>query len=235
MGAEGTTWSIPVLNSDITADGDYDFYVRYVDLAGNESDPSADLTVTIDRDVPDQPTITMDGSDGTEFHIHDGDHYTQRRQSDLHHLGPGRRHLAEHQGGRRVRGLRRRSRAPLMTLHPPTSRPPTWTAPSTPSRWWAVDSAGNASPQAEFSFTLDTTADSISGVQLTAASDSGESATDDYTNVTTPTIEGRAEANAAVTVVLKDAGGNVVFTDNAVTAGRFRPLDVHCHRRQRAE
>ena len=216
-GALGTTWSITVLNADIAADGNYDFYVRYVDLAGNESDPSADLTVTIDRDVPDQPTITMDGSDGTEFHIHGGDYYTNDTTPTftLTGLEVGTTLNVKVDG------------VAVETIAVTSD-----TMPFVPGAFAAtdadgvvhtitvvaVDSAGNDSPQAEFSFTLDTTADPVSGVQLTAASDSGESATDDYTNVTTPTIEGMAEANAAVTVVIRDAGNNVVFTDNAVVA-----------------
>ena len=217
VGAEGTTWSIPVLNSDIVADGDYDFYVRYVDLAGNESDPSGDLTVAIDRDVPDQPTITMDGSDGTEFHIHGGDYYTNDVTPTFTLSGlEVDTTLNVKVDGTAVQTIAVTS--DTMAFAP--SAFATTDADGTVHTITvvAVDSAGNDSPEAEFSFTLDTTADPISGVQLTTASDSGESSTDDYTNITTPTIEGTAEANASVTVVLKDSSDNVVFTDNTVVA-----------------
>jgi hypothetical protein len=217
VGAEGTTWSITVDNADVQADGDYDFYVRYVDLAGNESDPSADLTVTIDRDVPDQPTIAMDGSDGTDFFVHNGEYYTNDTTPTFTLSG------LEVGTTLNVKVDDAAVQTIVVTSADMTFAPDAFATTDADGTEHtvtvtAVDSAGNASPEAEFSFTLDTTADPVSGVQLTAASDSGESDTDDYTNVTTPTIEGTAEANAAITVVLKDSNGDTVFTDNTVVA-----------------
>src|SRR5262249_33706993 len=65
-----------------------------------------------------------------------------------------------------------------------------------------TDLAGNtSSASAVLSVTIDTTAPSApSTPDLTAASDSGSSSTDNITKVTTPTFSGTAEAGSTVTI-----------------------------------
>ncbi|SMF20524.1 Ig-like domain-containing protein [Tistlia consotensis] len=94
-----------------------------------------------------------------------------------------------------------------------------------------TDLAGNTSVASSgLSITIDTTAPSApSTPDLSAASDSGSSSTDDVTNDTTPTFTGTAEANATVTVLsdgssigttTADGSGNWSFTpSSAIAAG----------------
>ena len=62
------------------------------------------------------------------------------------------------------------------------------------------DAAGNAAVTATLSFTLDTTAAAPSAPDMTAASDSGSSNTDNITSSTAPTFTGTAEAGSTVTI-----------------------------------
>ena len=78
----------------------------------------------------------------------------------------------------------------------------------------ATDVAGNTSASSSsLSITIDTTAPAApSTPDLTAASDTGSSSTDNITNDTTPTVSGTAEAGATVTVY---DGGTAVGTGTA--------------------
>ena len=219
VGEEGTTWSITVNNSDIPTDGDYDFYVRYVDLAGNESDPSADLTVTIDRTAPDDPGIDMDGAN---HFVHGDVIYTNENEPTftLSDLEVGT-HLNVKLDGVSISTPEVNNGTMTLDLAAvgaafagDGSDDGTHTISVI-----AVDGAGNDSNVIEYSFVLDTGAEPISGVRLDAGSDSGQSDSDDYTNETAPTIIGSAEANSTVTVSLMDEGNNVVFTDTVLADG----------------
>jgi Big-like domain-containing protein/galactose oxidase-like protein/Kelch motif protein len=87
----------------------------------------------------------------------------------------------------------------------------------------ATDAAGNvSSPSAALSITIDTVANAPSTPDLDAASDSGNSNSDNLTNVTTPKFNGTAEANASVQLfrggttslgtTTADGSGNWIFT-----------------------
>ena len=62
----------------------------------------------------------------------------------------------------------------------------------------ASDLAGNQFTSAALVVTIDTTAPAVGKPDLTAASDSGSSNTDNLTSITTPTFTGTAEAGATV-------------------------------------
>ncbi|MHA7271508.1 beta strand repeat-containing protein [Arthrobacter sp. HLT1-20] len=94
----------------------------------------------------------------------------------------------------------------------------------------ATDLAGNVSPaSAATTVTIDTSAPSpATAPVLTAASDSGSSATDRITNVTTPTFTGTAEAESTLTVyngstatgtATATAGGAYTATSSTLTGG----------------
>jgi len=83
----------------------------------------------------------------------------------------------------------------------------------------ATDAAGNTSAASSAAFvTIDTTAAIPSTPDLATASDSGVSATDDLTNITTPTFNGSAEANALVTLL---DGATVIGTGMADGTGAW--------------
>ena len=94
----------------------------------------------------------------------------------------------------------------------------------------AMDGAGNvSSASSALSVTIDATAPTVpSAPDLSAASDSGSSSTDNLTNDTTPILTGTAEANATITMydggvsigtVTADSSGDWSFTTGALTAG----------------
>ena len=82
----------------------------------------------------------------------------------------------------------------------------------------ATDVAGNVSiASAALAVTIDTKAPAApTTLDLTTASDSGVSNTDNITNVTKPTFTGKAEAGSAVTLF---DGTTVIGTGNATSAG----------------
>jgi uncharacterized delta-60 repeat protein len=97
----------------------------------------------------------------------------------------------------------------------------------------ATDNAGNSTTTAD---TTNATVDNVaptapSTPDLTAASDSGASSTDNITNVTTPTFTGTAEANSTVT--LYDTDGTTVLGTATATGGNWSitssPLSAGSH------
>ncbi|MGH3369440.1 MAG: Ig-like domain-containing protein, partial [Nocardioidaceae bacterium] len=83
----------------------------------------------------------------------------------------------------------------------------------------ATDAAGNTGPASPgLLVTVDVTAPAApSAPDLAAASDSGPSTTDNYTNVTTPTFTGTAVTGSTVTLY----SGSMVVGAAAVTSGNY--------------
>ena len=97
----------------------------------------------------------------------------------------------------------------------------------------ATDFAGNiGAPSGALSVTIDTTAPLVPSVpDLTVASDSGASDTDNTTNISAPTFTGTADAGATVTLFdgatdigssQADAAGLWSVATNALAAGSMR-------------
>jgi hypothetical protein len=84
----------------------------------------------------------------------------------------------------------------------------------------ATDAAGNVGPaSAAVAVTIDTASVAPSALDLVAASDSGSSSADNWTNVTRPTIAGKAEANAMVSLF---DGTVLVGTGQADASGNWQ-------------
>ena len=102
----------------------------------------------------------------------------------------------------------------------------------------ATDAAGNQATSAALSVTIDTTNPAISDPDLTAASDSGVSNSDNLTNVKTPVFTGTAEAGSTVSLmegstVLGDRDSHGRQLDDYLRVARRRPARSLCqsHRR----
>src|SRR5205823_2990042 len=81
------------------------------------------------------------------------------------------------------------------------------------------DVAGNVASSAALSITIDTTGPAAPATpDLTAASDSGSSSTDNITNDTTPTFTGTTEANSPVVLL---EGSTVLGTTTADGSGNW--------------
>jgi RHS repeat-associated protein len=83
----------------------------------------------------------------------------------------------------------------------------------------AKDSSGNTTSVYEFIFTLDTTEVAPNNLDLTAATDSGKSDTDNITNNTTPSITGNANAGALVQL---SNSGQVIASSTADSTGKWQ-------------
>ena len=82
----------------------------------------------------------------------------------------------------------------------------------------STDLAGNQSTSGTLTVTIDTAGPAISVPDLTAASDSGSSNSDQVTNDTTPTLSGTAEAGASVALL---DGSTVLGTGTANSSGNW--------------
>ncbi len=216
LGDADTTWSISV-SKDVVGEGTHNFYVRYEDLAGNLSDPSAGLEVKVDSIKPVTPAIDIDGVADTDYFVHDGTVYTKELDPTFTVSG-----LEE--------GTNLNIKLNGVSVATPvadasgsyTFDPADFAADHSNDGLQtitvvAVDSAGNASDEVSYNFTLDTVAENISEVKLADISNSG--LTDDaITNATKPHIQGKAEANSSVEVVIRDSG-NVIVASGSVDAG----------------
>ncbi|BAZ08411.1 FG-GAP repeat-containing protein [Calothrix sp. NIES-4071] len=94
----------------------------------------------------------------------------------------------------------------------------------------AKDAFGNTTNIYEFTFTLDTTSEAPSLLDLIASSDSGQSNTDNITKNTTPSITGKANAGAGVQLfkdqqvigqATADSAGSWQITSSTLTNGSY--------------
>ncbi|WP_420387526.1 Ig-like domain-containing protein [Roseivirga sp.] len=77
-----------------------------------------------------------------------------------------------------------------------------------------TDAAGNSSGVTTYDITLDTTPPDAPTIALATSSDTGISDSDNLTNDDTPTLEGKAEANSTVEVIVDDAKVAEVLADS---------------------
>ena len=85
----------------------------------------------------------------------------------------------------------------------------------------AVDAAGNRSqPTAPLSLVIDTAITAPRGLDLVAASDTGQSNTDNRTSLQTPTFTGSAKPSSTVEVYAARAGAAAVLLGTATADGK---------------
>nr|WP_286209090.1 Ig-like domain-containing protein [Azospirillum sp. A1-3] len=192
------------------AAGEHTLTTRLVDLAGNSSNASADLVITIDASAPDAPTgLALDpASDSAML----GDRLTKM-------VTPTLTGTAE--------------AASTVLLYAGSTSVGTATADGVTGAWTvttgsladgvhtltarSVDAAGNTSvASGTLLVTVDTTTPAPTGVGLTAATDSGRLSTDAITQVQAPTVAGSAEAGAVVTLY---EGATLLGSGTAGNAG----------------
>ncbi|WP_211477669.1 Ig-like domain-containing protein [Maridesulfovibrio ferrireducens] len=199
---DATSWSITVPKSSIPDNTEYKFYVKAIDIAGNESVTSENITVTVDRVDPVDPVISMatahaDIDDG----INEGVYTNITKPSfNLSNLEEGTKLNIKVDG--------------VTVDSPIVGADGTYTYDDTTFTTngehnisvTAVDEAGNSSQTVTYTFNVDTSAEPISGVSLSDISNSG-ALSDVLTNVTRPQIEGKAEAGSTVEVTINGETG----------------------------
>jgi len=199
------SWSI---DSTTLTHGDHDLKATYTDPAGNESDPSSALTVTIDTMAPAAPG-TLDLATASDSGDNTSDDLTNDDTPTITGTGgtPGDTVTLYDSDGTTVLGR--------ATVAPDGS----WSIDSTTLTHGDhdltatyTDPAGNESdPSDALTVTIDTMAPAAPGtLDLATASDSGDNTSDDLTNDDTPTITGTG-GTPGDTVTLYDSDGTTVL------------------------
>jgi len=199
------SWSI---DSTTLTHGDHDLKATYTDPAGNESDPSSALTVTIDTMAPAAPG-TLDLATASDSGDNTSDDLTNDDTPTITGTGgtPGDTVTLYDSDGTTVLGR--------ATVAPDGS----WSIDSTTLTHGDhdltatyTDPAGNESdPSDALTVTIDTMAPAAPGtLDLATASDSGDNTSDDLTNDDTPTIRGTG-GTPGDTVTLYDSDGTTVL------------------------
>ncbi len=178
---------------------------RSTDAAGNVSTASMTLVVTADTGTPTTPTIDLDAA--SDSGGSDTDDVTSDATPTLSGTAEAGSSVEVFDGGTSLGTTTATGGAWSFTTAARSDGPHSFTAQST-------DTAGNLSAVSDaLVVTIDTEQPAQPTVDLATASDSGSSDSDNLTSVTTPTLNGAAEAGS--TVAIYDNGTFV----QAVTAG----------------
>jgi hypothetical protein len=213
--ADGSgNWSI---TSSTLSEGNHTLTVKATDTAGNTSVASSSLAVTIDRTAPTTTIASKifsadTGSSNTDF--------------------------ITNTPAQTISGTLSANLAAGEVVYVSLDNGSTWAAATTSvgSNTWSLagqtlsasntlkikvtDAAGNDGAVSSQAYTLDTTAPSApSTPDMTSASDTGSSNTDNITSNTTPTFTGTAEAGSTVT--LYDTDGTTVLGTATATGGNW--------------
>ncbi|MCI0581687.1 MAG: Ig-like domain-containing protein, partial [Chloroflexi bacterium] len=192
-------WSIGAAG---LAEGTHAFTARATDVAGNLGPPSAALMVVIDLTAPAPPPIP-DLVDASDTGTSTTDNLTS--QTALAFTGTAEADSAVQlfiDGAAGPSGAANGAGAWSIVASPPPGSPRAITARAT-------DAAGNLGPpSAPLSVTVDTSAPPAPSVpDLDAADDTGTSATDNLTKLTTLSFDGTAEDGVTVRLFVDGVGG----------------------------
>lgn len=204
-------------------EGAHTLTARAVDLAGNSSAASTSLTVTIDTTppvAPSAPSLTAASDSGTSS----SDRLTNVKTPTFTGTAEANSVIDLLVSGSVVGTGAADSGGAWTVTAGSALADGNWSF-STRSR----DAAGNTRDGVgTLNVTIDSTADAPGALKLTAATDSGRSATDGLTNLTAPTVAGTAAAGNAVTLydgavalgtVTANGQGNWEIATSGLTAG----------------
>ncbi|MEV4781034.1 Ig-like domain-containing protein, partial [Burkholderia sp. LMU1-1-1.1] len=181
-------WSV---TSAALADGAHHLSASAADVAGNVSAPSAELVVTVDTQAPALGALAL--AAGSDSGRSDSDGITNVTTPTVTGTAEAGATVALFDGARQL-GTVMADANGAWSFKTAALSAGAHTLTAT-----ATDAAGNVAAPAALTVTIDSGAPAApTALDLTAASDSGTSGTDNLTNVTTPTIAGKAEANASV-------------------------------------
>lgn len=202
-------WTI---TTPTVSQGSHTLTARAVDTAGNTSNASAALTLTVDTTVAAPTGIAL--ATGSDTGIL-GDNLTAVNTPAIGGTAEANAVVSLYKDSSTLLGSATADGSGVwrMTLGALGEGAHTLTAR-------AVDPAGNSSAASNpFTITIDTTPPTApSAPSLTAASDSGSSSSDRLTNVRTPTFTGTAEANSVIDLLVS---GGVVGTGTADGSGAW--------------
>ncbi len=227
--ATGGTYTI---TSSTLATGGRPMNALATDIAGNSSTASANLTVTIDTTVPTGIPSVPNLDAGSDSGTSNTDNITNDNTPTFSGTGsPNGVHVqlredtTTHATSAAVAGGAYSVTAPVLSdgVHALKGR--------------YMDAAGNvsATESATLSVTIDTAIAAPSIPDLSAATDSGASTSDDITNDNTPTFTGTAEAGATVRIFDNAvqvgtgtaAGGSYSITTSTLADGTNKPITAN--------
>jgi hypothetical protein len=202
-GAEITAGFVDLQTGTLTNGTTYSLNAKVTDVAGNVSSASATFTVTEDTTAPSAPSVPdlIAASDSGSSSTDNVTNVTTPTFSGTAEAGSTvtifSDGVAVGSGVATSGSYNITTSALSQATHSITAK--------------ATDAAGNVSlASAGLSVTIDTTAAAPSAPDMTAATDSGSSTTDNITNVTTPVFTGSG-AEAGATVSLFDTNGTTVL------------------------
>lgn len=183
------------------ADGEYVYQVTVTDVAGNVT-KTEQQSVTIDTKVPELGNITL--TDSSDSNIN-SDGITNVNALSLKGVG-------SEVGSRIYFTVENKKTGEKVTLEPDfievNSTNWVYKLPAELAdgdydiSFFAVDSAGNQSPEKSIDVTVDTVAPEISGVALKAESDTGANNDDLITKEKSPVFVGNAEKGSDITIAI---------------------------------
>ncbi len=190
--------------------GAHTLSARMVDAAGNTSDPSTTLTITVDTTAPGAPgtpSLSIGSNSGST-----ADRITSVFAPTITGTAEANSLVTLYDGITSL-GTVTANGSGAWSINTPSLTDGTHTLSAV-----ALDLAGNTSAaSAALTVTIDTTAAAPTGLALAAASDTGIRG-DNLTSATTPTITGRAEAGSVVTL---SEGSTVLGTGTADSTGAW--------------
>lgn len=188
--------------SSVTAltSGNYNITVSATDLAGNESTVSSALAVVIDTGAPASPAVP-DMTAATDTGPSNSDNITNIAAPDFTGSCTNGETIALY-----IDGAKSAASQVCASNVYSLSSPVTIADGSHAISISATDIAGNEGSQsAALSVTIDTTAPTASTPDLTSASDSGSSNSDDITNDATPSFAGTCNNGETITLFVDGA------------------------------
>ncbi|HEY9629647.1 MAG TPA: Ig-like domain-containing protein [Coleofasciculaceae cyanobacterium] len=198
----------------ILPDGSYVFTAKALDLAGNTGLESATFNVTIDSAAPSKPVVTSI-SDDTGASSSDG--LTNDRNLVFNGTAEVNSSVDVFLDGSKIATVNADGAGNWTVNYTGT----TLNEAGYVLTAKATDLAGNTSVVSDpFNFTIDITVNDPSAPDMLDTDDSGESSTDNYTNVLQPQFQGTAEANS--TIQLIDDLGNLIGTGTADAMGKWK-------------
>ena len=213
--ADGSgNWSI---TSATLASGAHTVTAKQTDLAGNASGASAGLAVTIDTTIPGAPG-TPDLTTASDTGTSSTDNLTKLATPIFSGTGEiGATVTLYDTDGTTVLGTAIVNGSGTWSITTATLTDGSHTVTAKQS-----DVAGNTgAASAGLTVTIDTVAPTLSAPDLTAASDTGTSSTDNLTSDTTPTVTGTGAAAGAPVTLYDSDGTTVLGTTTADGSGNW--------------
>ncbi|MBI4781195.1 MAG: type I secretion C-terminal target domain-containing protein [Oscillatoriophycideae cyanobacterium NC_groundwater_1537_Pr4_S-0.65um_50_18] len=210
-------WSFDYTNTSLSSQN-YSFTATATDIAGNTSNASDALSVTIDTTAPAAPTVAPDLDAASDTGASSTDNITKDTTPTFTGSGTVGDTVTLYDGTTAI-GTGTVAANGSWSITSSTLSDGTHTITST-----FTDAAGNeSSPSTGLAINIDTTAPAAPTVapDLDAASDTGASSTDDNTKDTTPTFVGAAGSGIAGDTVTLYDGTTAIGTGTVAADGSW--------------